>query len=394
MAAWNRRGLSYRFEGAQAGGSSRRGLCRALFAAFTDQPMPSPSSLLPPAPAPLLRGLTVLVGLCATFLSIAALSLASSVFEPLAFSLFIIALVWPLQEGLQKRVPKLVALAVTLALTILTILVLTGLIGWGFGRVGRWFIAEAPRLQMIYLRNVEWLEQHGILVSGIIAEHFNVGLLIRLFQDVTGRVNTLLTFAVVTLVLVMLGLLETDDAREKLRHLRNRQTGAALLRAASETGSRFRRYMMVRSWMSLMTGVLVWAFARLTGLELAAEWGVIAFVLNYIPFIGPFIATLLPTLLAIAQFESWQMALVVFACLNLIQFLVGSYLEPRIAGSALSLSPFVVLLAVFFFSFLWGLAGAFIGVPVVIAALAICEQFPASRWVAELLAASAPEAAS
>jgi predicted PurR-regulated permease PerM len=355
-------------------------------------PPRSPSSLPePPAPAAS-RTIAVLVGICAAVAIVASLSIASSVFEPLVFALFVIALVWPLQEGLQARMPKLLALAITLSVTILVILLLTGMIGWGFGRVGRWFIAESARLQLIYARNVEWLEQHGIVVSGIIAEHFNVGMMIRVFQDLTSRINTMLSFAVVTMVLVMLGLLETDDARMRLKRLPDHAAGEALLRAAAETGRRFRRYMMVRTWMSLMTGVLVWAFARLTGLELAAEWGVIAFVLNYIPFIGPFIATLLPTVLATAQFESWQMALVVFACLNLIQFLVGSYLEPRIAGSALSLSPFVVLLAVFFFSFLWGLAGAFIGVPIVIAALAVCEQFPASRWVAELMASGAPEA--
>lgn len=79
------------------------------------------------------------------------------------------------------------------------------------------------------------------------------------------------------------------------------------------------------------------------------------------------------------------MAVVVFMCLNLIQFLIGSYLEPRIAGAALSISPFVVLLAVFFWMFLWGVPGALIGVPIMIAALTICEQYPASRWVAELL---------
>ena len=110
----------------------------------------------------------------------------------------------------------------------------------------------------------------------------------------------------------------------------------------------------------------------------------IAFALNYIPFIGPLVATVFPTLFAIAQFESWQMAVVVFGCLNLIQFLVGSYLEPRIAGNALSISPFVVLFAVFFWSFLWGIFGAFIGVPIVIAVLTICEQHPSSRWLADL----------
>jgi predicted PurR-regulated permease PerM len=79
------------------------------------------------------------------------------------------------------------------------------------------------------------------------------------------------------------------------------------------------------------------------------------------------------------------MTLTVFAGLNLIQFVVGSYLEPRIAGRVLSISPFVVLLAVLFWTFLWGIAGAFIGVPIVIAVLTICRQYPSSQWLAELL---------
>ena len=108
-------------------------------------------------------------------------------------------------------------------------------------------------------------------------------------------------------------------------------------------------------------------------------------MLNYIPFIGPLIATVFPTLVTLAQFESWKLALVVFFCLNLIQFLIGSYLEPRIAGATLSMSPFLVLFAVFFWSFLWGIPGAFIGVPIVIAILALCEEHESSKWVAILL---------
>jgi predicted PurR-regulated permease PerM len=81
----------------------------------------------------------------------------------------------------------------------------------------------------------------------------------------------------------------------------------------------------------------------------------------------------------------WQLALIVFLCLNLIQFLIGSYLEPRIAGAALSVSPFLILFAVFFWSFLWGIPGAFIGVPIVIAVLTVCEQHGSSKWVATLL---------
>jgi predicted PurR-regulated permease PerM len=143
--------------------------------------------------------------------------------------------------------------------------------------------------------------------------------------------------------------------------------------------------MLVRTLMSAMTGLFVAGFALATGLGLAAEWGVLAFVLNYIPFIGSLVSTVLPTLFAVTRFQSWEMVVVVFICLGLIQFLVGSYLEPRIAGSALSLSPFAVLFTVFFWTFLWGIPGALIGVPIVIAAVTLCAQHPSSRWIADVL---------
>jgi AI-2 transport protein TqsA len=149
-------------------------------------------------------------------------------------------------------------------------------------------------------------------------------------------------------------LLEVDDAARKLVALKDREIGPVLLAGSAKTAAKFRHYMIVRTLMSIMTGVLVWAFAAATGLKLALEWGVIAFALNYIPVIGPLIATVFPTLFAMAQFASWQMTLTVFACLNVIQFLVGSYLEPRVAGSALAISPSLVLFAVFFWTFLWG----------------------------------------
>jgi AI-2 transport protein TqsA len=194
-----------------------------------------------------------------------------------------------------------------------------------------------------------------------------------------------MSFWLVVLVYVLIGLLEVDDARAKVAALQNRDAARVVLDGSAAMASRFRRYMLVRTLMSVMTGVLVWAFATLMGLPLALEWGAIAFVLNYIPFIGPFVATVLPTLYALAQFASWQAAVVLFSGLNLIQFAVGSYIEPRVAGNVLAMSPFVVLFAVFAWMFLWGIAGAFIGVPITIAAIAFCAQHPKSRWIADLL---------
>jgi predicted PurR-regulated permease PerM len=333
------------------------------------------------------RSLRTVVSLIATVAIFAALYFASAVFAPVAFALLIIAVVWPLQSRLQTVFPKLIALAIVIVITVVVFLAFASLVAWSFGRVGRWVVANAAQFQLLYEQATVWLDSYGIAVAGLWAEHFNVGWLVRAFQGITGRVNTTMSFWLVVLVYVILGLLEVDDAGRKVRALENREAARVLLDGSVATAIKFRKYMLVRTLMSVITGVLVWAFATFAGVQLAVEWGVIAFALNYIPFIGPFIATVFPTMFALAQFASWQTALFVFACLNAIQFVVGSYIEPRVSGTALALSPFVVLFSVFFWTFMWGLAGAFIGVPITIAVLTICAQHGSSRWLADLLGA-------
>ena len=146
--------------------------------------------------------------------------------------------------------------------------------------------------------------------------------------------------------------------------------------------------MLIRTLASVLTGLAVFVFTLSIGLDLAIAWGVISFVLNYIPYIGPLIAVVFPVLFATAQFESWPMAVVIFGGLYTIQFLIGNYFEPMIAGKALAISPFVMLVAFFFWAFLWGIPGAFIGLPVTIALFTICEQNPSSQWIARLLSTS------
>jgi predicted PurR-regulated permease PerM len=334
--------------------------------------------------------LKIAVGLVAAVLIAAALAQASTVFAPLALALFIIAIVWPLQRWLEVRMPKLLALGVTILVTVSVCLAFGSLVVWGFGRVFRSIVANLARYQALYDDAVSWLDAHGVSVAGLWAEHFDVRWLLRVSQLVTGRVNTTLTFWLITLLYVVLGLLEVDDTRLKLEALHNRQTAHLLLEGSAATAAKFRKYLVVRTQMSAITGLLVGAFAWFAGLQFPIEWGVIAFALNYIPFIGPFIATLFPTLLAMAQFHSWQAVLGVFVCLNVIQFVVGSYVEPRVSGNVLAISPLVVLFATFLWTYLWGLFGTFIGVPMVLAILTFCAQHPASRWLADLLGGPGP----
>jgi predicted PurR-regulated permease PerM len=338
------------------------------------------------------RSLLAFAGIIAAFAILAALYVGTAVFAPVACAIFIVAIVWPMQERLQARMPALLALAVVIFVTVVVFSAFAALVAWGFGRIARSMIAEASRFQALYDNAATWLESHGIVVAGIWAEHFNIRWLIGAVQGITSRVNTTISFWLVVLVYVILGLLEVETIARKLRALVSAQTARVLIDGSAIAAGRFRQYMVIRTLMSVATGLMVWALAAVSGLQLAPEWGVIAFALNYIPFIGPFIATVFPTLYALAQFESLQAALIVFAGLNVVQFVIGSYIEPRVSGSALAISPSIVLFSVFFWTWMWGLFGAFIGVPVTIAMLTLCAQHPSTRWLAELLGAPEPSA--
>ena len=328
------------------------------------------------------------IGIIAAILVIAVVAIASTVFAPLALAFFVIALVWPVQRWLQGWMPRLPALAITVLMTLAVGLVFASLAAWGFGRVGQSLVADASRYQAFYDRMVTWLDGHGVSIAGLWAEHFNVGWLLRTTQYVTGRVNTTLTFWLIALIYVTLGLLEVDDLRRKVETLQNREAARILIDGSVATAARFRKYMLVRTLMSVLTGAFVAAFAWITGLRFAIEWGVIAFTLNYIPFIGPFIATLFPTLVAMTQFDSWQAVVGVFVCLNIIQFAIGSYVEPRLSGNLLSISPSVVLFSTLLWTSLWGFFGTFIGVPIALAILSFSNQHPSSRWIADLFGGS------
>ncbi|MGA8435013.1 MAG: AI-2E family transporter [Methyloceanibacter sp.] len=331
------------------------------------------------------RQTRAMLAICTAILVSVALYFARSIFAPFAFALFMVAIVWPLQSALERMLPQFVALFITLFVTAVVLILFTSMVAWGFSVVAQWMIANAARFQAMYVQWTHWLEEHGIFIVGMISDRFDVMWLVRVAQTVAGRINNTVGFAILAFVFMMLALLEAGDMRQRLASLKDREKGRELAEAGEKIGAKFRKYMLVRTQLSALTGVAVWAFALLTGLELAAAWGIIAFALNYIPFLGPWVATILPALFAIAQFDSWQPIVMIVLGLFAIQFTIGNYLEPLVAGAALSISPLAVIFAVFFWSFLWGIPGAFIGVPITIAILTLCELSPSSRWIATLL---------
>jgi AI-2 transport protein TqsA len=331
-----------------------------------------------------------MLALCTAILVATALYFARSIFAPFAFALFMMAIVWPLQNALQRKLPNFLALLLTLIATVVVIAGFASMVVWGFSAVGQWMISHAPRFQELYAEWTHWLEEHDILVVGPLAERFDVTWWVRLFQTVAGRINNTVGFAILVFIFMMLALIESGDVKQRLASLDNQARAGELAQASAEIAAKFRKYMVVRTQLSVLTGVAVWVFALLSGLELASAWGIIAFALNYIPFLGPFVATILPALFAMAQFDSWQPVAVVVMGLFAIQFVIGNYLEPLVAGAALAISPLAVVFAVFFWAFLWGIPGAFIGVPITIAMLTLCKHYRSTRWIATLLSGKTP----
>lgn len=321
----------------------------------------------------------------AVILGLAALHYFEPILAPVTFAVLIIALVWPLQRRLQAFMPPLAAVAITVLATLVAAGATAYLAVWGISGIVRWVNKNASRLQGLYASAAEWLEGHGLYAAGMLSDQFSISTVLRLAREVADGLQGMSSFLLLTLVFVILGLLEVDDLVRRVRTVATGDDGQGLLGAGRAIALKLQKYMRVRGLMSIVTGLAVWGYTSVMGLDLAMQWGVLAFVLNFIPFIGSFVATILPTVLSLIQFESMQTALLVFLGLNAIQFLIGSYLEPRLAGAAVSISPFMVLFAVFFFGSLWGFFGAFIGVPLLIAGATLLAHYDGTRWIATLV---------
>lgn len=319
------------------------------------------------------------------FIFLIACKFGQAVLEPVVFAVFIIAIAWPLQKSMQARVGKALALSVTVVTTAAVILALFALIAWGGGEVVAWVRQNLDRLQETVMTSTSWLEEHDIFVFTLIAEYFNTASLIRILHVVAVRANTILAFAVIVLVYVILGLAEAEAVRARIASLENQETSRRLLEGGRKIGEKFRTYIFVRTIASIATGLAVWGFVQFMDLQMASAWGVLTFALNYLPYIGSLIITALLPLFAFVQFGSFETPLIVFLGVLVIQFVIGSYLEPVFSGSALSISPPVVLFSIVLWTFLWGALGAFLGVPISIATLTTLEQFPSTRWVTEIL---------
>ena len=163
------------------------------------------------------------------------------------------------------------------------------------------------------------------------------------------------------------------------------ETGAEIRTIVRSISLGLQRYVGVKTFVSILTGLFSYAVMKPMGLDFAETWAVLAFALNFIPSIGSILGVVFPALVALVQFDTITPFLIIVLGCGTVQFSIGNILEPAITGRSLNLSSFLVILALTFWTAIWGIAGALLSVPITVGWLIICTHIPKLRWLAVLM---------
>lgn len=182
-----------------------------------------------------------------------------------------------------------------------------------------------------------------------------------------------------------LALAEAGQTKERFTRAVGRDRAPAVLDAVDETTSAFRHYAWVKSLTSLITGTATFLASLALGIPLAWVWGLLAFLLEYVPSVGSVIAIVPPVAMALADGGPTD-GLVALLVIGSLQVLLGNIVDPRIEGRLMQISPFGVLLSIVLWGWLWGPAGALLAVPMTVAIVIAARHIPGARGLAALLA--------
>lgn len=147
------------------------------------------------------------------------------------------------------------------------------------------------------------------------------------------------------------------------------------------------QFVWVQTWTGAVPAAIAWVVLEMVGLDNALFWAFLIFLVSYVPTIGPIVATVLPSLFALVQFdEPWRIIAVV-AGVAAPLFLMGNVIQPRVQGETMNLSTLVVLLGLAIWGQLWGIPGMFLSSPLMVAIMVLLAQRDGTRWIAVLMSA-------
>ena len=320
---------------------------------------------------------------------VTALYFGQSVLKPLALAILITVLLNAASDRMTRisiggrHLPRWMGLAIAAVITVVAVIVFAQILAGQIEQLN----ANWPR----YLTRMEAIAERlaaalGADIAGKVTEYVSTLDVSSGLSVVLGTTGSVLADLGMVFLYVAFLIPARGSSIRKLSALfpaeKEHLAVTQLLTSISEST---RKYMLIKTAMSVMTGLASYAVMKFMGLDFAATWAVLIFLLNYIPTIGSIFGVIFPSLLALVQFDSLGTIVAIIAMLGGIQFVIGNLIEPIYMGKTLNLSSVVVILSLAFWGALWGIFGMLLSVPLTVMLMIFCAHVPPLRWIAVIL---------
>jgi len=327
-------------------------------------------------------------------LTIYLLVVGQSIFVPLVLAIFITYLLKALAHGLEKiqvgnwSIPSGAALTVAILVLLVLIAVLVQMVAGNINAIAD----AAPEYQAKFsalsqnTRNTveKWLGT-SITFASLTEEIDFQSTILR----VAGALRSIASNTFLIFLYVAFLLLESQTLDPKIRAFASTpEREAAIKTTLTAIGQNIEKYVWIKSLMSASVAILSYILLLIIGVDFAAFWALLIFILNFIPFIGSVVAVIFPVVFSLLQFASLPLSAAVLVGLMAAQILVGNLIEPRIAGRSLNLSPVIIVLSLSVWGSIWGVTGMILSVPIMVMGMIVLAQFPRTKPLAILLSQS------
>jgi len=330
---------------------------------------------------PKFTGFRLLMGAASAIVVGAGLVAMRTILAPFLFALLIaIAGALPLRWLQNRRVPGPIAAILVASLFCGVLLLLGGLAAESVDGLSEALPRYKADFERLFERTQVRLEPYGVTIPSRVSqvdERVVMGVVTSVVQ---GAARSFSSIATALVILVFL-LLEAADYRVKFRAALSHTVDVGRFEKVTDD---VQRYLFVKTVTSAVTGLLIWTLCSVVGIEFPILWGLVAFVLNYIPVVGSIIAAIPAVLLGCITL-SWVGVIVLALGYIIVNTAVSNFLEPQMMGRHLGLSPLIVFMSLVFWGWAWGPIGMFLSVPITMLVKILLENSDDLRWVAILM---------
>lgn len=326
----------------------------------------------------------VMINIAAFIIIVAGLKAATQLLVPFLLAVFIAVLCAPLMIWLKaKRVPSTLSVLLVVVLFFLIAATLGTVIGSSLSAFYQDLPEYEQKLQLLGQGIISSLQGFGIVVDeAVFANYIDPGAAMKMVATVFSGLGGVLTNTFLILFSVIFILFEASDFPDKVRRALGSKT-LALDHFQSFSDS-VQRYLLIKTLVSIGTGLVVGSVLALMGVDYAILWALIAFLLNFIPNIGSIIAAVPPMLIALIQLGPMS-SLMVAVLYMITNTVFGNVIEPRYMGRSLGLSTLVVFVSLVFWGWIFGPVGMLLSIPLTMVVKIALENSEKNRWVAVLL---------